>query len=119
MKQFLAIFLGSKTGENMKKWEALDEATRKKREHEGMIAWGSWVEKNKANIVGIGAPLGKTIEVNASGLHNIRNQMAAYTLVQAETHEAAAKIFLSHPHFTIFPGDSVEIMECLPILQSR
>jgi hypothetical protein len=20
-----------------------------------------------------------------------------------------------HPHFTIFPGDSVEIMECLPM----
>ena len=26
-----------------------------------------------------------------------------------------AKLFEKHPHFTIFPGDSVEIMECLPI----
>ena len=41
--------------------------------------------------------------------------MAAYTVVQAESHEAAAKLFLNHPHFTIFPGDGVEIMECLPI----
>jgi hypothetical protein len=24
-------------------------------------------------------------------------------------------MFENHPHFTIFPGDSVEIMECLPI----
>ncbi len=36
-------------------------------------------------------------------------------LDEAESHEAAAKLFLSHPHFSIFPGDSIEIMECLPI----
>ena len=27
----------------------------------------------------------------------------------------AAKLFLNHPHFMIFPGDRVEVMECLPI----
>ena len=32
-----------------------------------------------------------------------------------ESHEAAAQLFLNHPHFTIFPGESVELMECLPI----
>ena len=42
-------------------------------------------------------------------------EMAAFSIVQAESHEAAAKLFLNHPHFTIFPGDGVEIMECLPI----
>jgi len=31
------------------------------------------------------------------------------------THAAAARMFADHPHFAIFPGDSVEIMECLPI----
>jgi len=24
-------------------------------------------------------------------------------------------MFVGHPHFTIFPGEAVEIMECLPI----
>ena len=38
-----------------------------------------------------------------------------YTIVQAESQEAAAKLFLNHPHFMIFPGDGVEIMECLPL----
>jgi hypothetical protein len=41
--------------------------------------------------------------------------MTAYVLVRAESHEAAARMFENHPHFTIFPGDSVEIMECLPL----
>ena len=61
-----------------------------------------------------GAPLGRTKNVSASGIADIRNNMAGYTVVQAETHEAAAKLFENHPHFTIFPGDGVEIMECLP-----
>jgi hypothetical protein len=36
-------------------------------------------------------------------------------IVKAESHEVAAKMFQEHPHFTIFPGDGVEIMECMPI----
>jgi hypothetical protein len=40
--------------------------------------------------------------------------MTGYVIVRAESHEAAAKLFENHPHFSIFPGDSVEIMECLP-----
>jgi len=24
-------------------------------------------------------------------------------------------LFIDHPHFSIFPGQSVEIMECLPL----
>jgi hypothetical protein len=36
-------------------------------------------------------------------------------VIEAETHEAAARHFRNHPHFTIFPGDAVEIMEIMPI----
>lgn len=35
-------------------------------------------------------------------------------VVEAEPHEAAAKLFENHPHFAIFPGDGAEVMECLP-----
>jgi ribosomal protein S17 len=35
--------------------------------------------------------------------------------VRAESYDEAAKMFLEHPHFMIFPGDAVEVMECLPI----
>jgi hypothetical protein len=41
--------------------------------------------------------------------------MSAYTIVRADSHDAAAKLFENHPHFTIFPGDSVEVMPVLPI----
>ncbi len=41
--------------------------------------------------------------------------MTGFTVVQAESHEAAARLFENHPHFMAFPGEAIEIMECLPI----
>jgi hypothetical protein len=41
--------------------------------------------------------------------------VTAYVLIEAESHDAAAQLFANHPHFSIFPGQSVEIMECLPM----
>jgi hypothetical protein len=113
MKKFCAIYLG--TPAKREQWTRLDEATRKQREQQGMKAWQDWVNENQAAIVDHGAPLGKTKRIDASGIKDTSNAMAAYTVVQAESHEAAAKLFVNHPHFTIFPGDAVEIMECLPI----
>ena len=43
------------------------------------------------------------------------NDICAFTIVRADSHEAAAKLFDKHPHFSIFPGDSVDIMPVLPI----
>jgi len=113
MKKFCAVYLG--TPARMEQWKKLDDATRKQREQQGMKAWGDWVTKNQAAIVDNGAPLGKTKRIDASGIKDTSNALSAYTIVQAESHEAAAKLFLNHPHFTIFPGESIEIMECLPI----
>lgn len=118
MKQFLAVFLGSPSDSSGTKWNSLDEKTREGLIQEGMAAWGKWAQDNEKSIVSIGTPLGKTKRVDKQGISDIRNLMAAYTVVQAETHEAAAKIFLSHPHFMIFPGESIEIMECLPLPKS-
>ena len=113
MKKFCAVFLGTAAG--MEKWKKLDDATRKQREQEGMKAWEAWGAKNKAAILDDGSPLGKTKRVDSSGIKDVRNDLAAYTIVQAESHEAAAKLFVNHPHYTIFPGEAIEIMECLPI----
>ena len=54
-------------------------------------------------------------KVDAQGISDISNQMGAFTVVRASSHEAAAKMFEGHPHHAIFPGESVEIMPVLPI----
>ena len=105
MAKFLAVYTGTPGGPTP------DQATIAK----GMQAWNDWMAKHAASVVEGGGPLGKTKRADAKGVSDVRNDMAAYVIVQAETHEAAAKLFVNHPHFTIFPGEAVDIMECLPI----
>ncbi|MBS2014034.1 MAG: hypothetical protein JST00_14185 [Deltaproteobacteria bacterium] len=115
MKRFLAVYIGTEAGVARSGWNQLDDAARKAREAEGMRAWMEWSQKHAAQIVDLGAPLGKTKQVSPSGITDLKNAMAGYTVIEAESHEAAAKLFENHPHFTIFPGESVELMECMPI----
>lgn len=112
---YLAVFLGRKTGPRWAAWNALSENERRAKEREGMAAWKAWVEKHQAAIVAMGGPLGKTKKVTSGGVEDISNEMGAFTVVRADSHEAAARLFEKHPHFTIFPGESVEIMPVLPI----
>jgi hypothetical protein len=112
---YLAVFLGSKTSEKMTAWNALPEEQRRAKEREGIAAWKAWVEKHQEAIVGMGGPLGKTKKVTQRGIEYICNAMAAFTVIRAQSHEAAAKLFENHPHFAIFPGEGVEIMPVLPI----
>lgn len=115
MKRFLAIYIGTATALEKAQWEKLDEKKRKELEASGIKAWMEWGIANAAVIVDQGSPLGKTKRASTQGITDIKNSMTGYVIVQAESHEAAARLFENHPHFTIFTGDSVEIMECLPL----
>ena len=112
---YLAVFIGSKDGPRRAAWDALSEGERRAKEQEGMAAWKAWVEKHQAVIVSMGGPLGKTKRVTQQGIEDTSNHMSAFTVVRADSHEGAAKLFDKHPHFSIFPGDGVEIMPVLPI----
>jgi hypothetical protein len=105
MPKFLALYVGSPPA-----GPPSDEAIAK-----GMAAWGAWMGQHAAAIVDAGGPLGKTKKASAEGVTDTRNNAAGYVVVEAPSHEAAAKMFEGHPHFAIFPGDGVEVMEVLPI----
>lgn len=113
MQNFLAVFTGTEA--SMGRWQQLSEAERNQREEAGMAAWEAWGRRHADAIVDDGAPLGKTKRVTAQGVADVRNDLAAYTVVRAESLEAAARMFEGHPHFAIFPGDGVDVMPCLPI----
>lgn len=115
MKTFLAIYIGTVSAHERSGWDELDEEARSRRIKQGLDAWMAWNETNAAAIVAGGAPLGKTKRTGIAGVTDIKNAMTGYVIVRAESHEAAARMFEGHPHFTIFPGDSVEIMEILPV----
>jgi len=78
---------------------------------------GEWALEHANAIVDQGTPIGKTKRVDRKGVSTIKNAISGYVIVEAESHEAAAKVFQNHPHFTIFPGDAVEVIECLDLTE--
>jgi hypothetical protein len=115
MKRFLAIYIGTASALDKSEWSKLSDQERQKRDAAGFDAWMKWGDKHARAIADQGSPLGKTKRAAQEGITDITNNMTGYAIVEAESHEAAAKMFERHPHFTVFPGDSVEIMECLPL----
>jgi hypothetical protein len=108
MTKFLALYLGSPDGQPAAPPSQEMIAT-------GMAAWGAWMAEHAAAVVDTGGPLGKTKKASKAGIADTRNNVAGYVIVEAPSHDAAVRMFEGHPHFAIFPGDSVEVMECLPI----
>ena len=115
MRRFLAIYIGTEAALERAGWKSLDEEQRKAVEASGVEAWMEWGTAHADAIVDQGSPLGKTKRASARGIADTKNSLTGYVIVRAESHEAAARLFENHPHFAIFPGDSVEIMECLPL----
>jgi len=108
MKRFVALYMGSADGVAAPQ---PDSATIGK----GMAAWQKWMTDHAASLVDQGGPLGKTKKASKAGVTDAKNAITGYVVVEADSHEAAANMFIDHPHFAIFPGDSVEIMEVMPI----
>lgn len=113
MKKFMAVYIGTTAGRE--RWNRLSATERQAAEAQGLQAWHDWMARHAAVVVDAGGPLGKTKRTSPQGVADTTNAMTGYVIVQADSHQAAATLFEQHPHFTIFPGDAVEIMECLPI----
>ncbi|HYE45117.1 MAG TPA: hypothetical protein VEA44_05015 [Caulobacter sp.] len=109
MDHYLALYMGSADAPAGPPDISQEDIAR------GMEAWGRWMEQHADAIVVNGSPLGKTKSVSKDGVADIRNAVAGFIVVQAESHEAAARMFENHPHFAIFPGTAVEVMPMLPI----
>lgn len=115
MKRFLALYMGTPEGLARAGWDRMDESERARRQKEAFDAWTEWGNTHAVSIVEEGGPVGKTKRADRRGIADIRNAVTAYTIVEADDHTTAARMFENHPHFTLFPGDSVEIMEILPM----
>ena len=79
---------------------------------ESMAAWKKWFDTH--TVAEMGAPLGKTKTVTAKGVSDTRNEVTGYTIVEADTHEAAAKMFVGHPHLEM-KGASIDVVEVTKI----
>ncbi len=71
--------------------------------------WGRWMGEH-ATMIALTEAGGKTKAVTAAGVGDIKNDIMLYSIVEAESHDIAARAFSSHPHLTI-PQSSIQVME--------
>ena len=75
----------------------------------GMEEWKHWMEGKKESFADMGAPLGKNLRITASGTQAVSNEVGGYSIIQAESAEAVAKLLEGMPHFQV-PGAYIEVM---------
>jgi hypothetical protein len=110
MKKFLVLYMGDAAAMA----DMMKNSTPEQRK-KGMEAWTKWMEKHKASFVDRGAPVGKTKRVDSKGASNAKNAIGGYSVIQAESAEAATKMFgKDQPHLQM-PGSWIEITEVLEI----
>jgi hypothetical protein len=110
MKKFMVLYKAPSA-----EFEQMMKTATPEQQRKGMDAWMTWMNANKASLIDGGAPLGKTKRIDAKGTADTRNEIGGYSIVQADSHDAAAKIFgQDHPHLHI-PGGWIEITEIMQI----
>ena len=110
MRKFMVLYMASKA-----ELEKMMKNSTPEQQQKGMEAWMKWMNENKTSLVDGGAPLGKTKRVDSNGASDTKNEIGGYSVVQAETHDAATKMFgKEHPHLQV-PGAWIEIVEIMPV----
>ena len=112
MKKFLVTYLAPASV--VDDWKKTEPAKRKEAEEKMQGEWKKWMSDHTAMFVDKGAGVGKTRRVNAQGVSDAKNDIMLYAIVEAESHEAAAKAFEGHPYLQI-PQSSIEVMEIHPL----
>jgi hypothetical protein len=110
-KKFLALYLTPSSV--MAEWSKKDASTRKAEEDKMKGAWDNWMRSHAKMIADTEAG-GKTKRVTSNGILDTKNDIMLYSVVEAETHDEAAKAFANHPHLQI-PQSSIEVMEIRPM----
>jgi hypothetical protein len=108
MKKFLVTYLAPTAV--IDEWKKTDPAKRKDAEGKMQTEWKKWMADHANMFADVGAGVGKTKLVTSQGTSDTKNDIMLYSVVEAESHEAAAKSFEAHPHLQI-PQSSIEVME--------
>jgi len=111
MKKYLVLYLAPASV--IEDWSKTDPDKRKTAEEKMRAEWTEWM-RSHANMIGETGAGGKTKRVSSSGTSDTKNDIMLYSFVEAESHEAAAKLFEGHPHLQI-PQSTIEIMEVRPM----
>ena len=111
MKKFFVLYM-AKMEDFQKIMASMGKMTPEKQK-EAMKEWEMWGKT--AGVVDMGAPVGKTKRVTAADISDVKNEVGGYSIIEAESHDAAAKKMQSNPHFKMIPGGWIDVMEIMPM----
>lgn len=104
--KFIALYSIPQTV--MADWHKTDEGERKAAEEKMKAEWDKWTADH-SKMIHLTAACGKTKRVTSDGTTDAKNDICLYTIIEAESLEAAAKAFEQHPHLQI-PQASIDVM---------
>ncbi len=81
---------------------------------EGMKAWMNWGEGIGDALVDFGTPLAGGMKVSASGSAPSDKEVNGYSILEAESMDAAVAMLQGHPHLAMGAGCDIEVHEALP-----
>ena len=111
MKKFFVLYM-AKTADFQKVIADMGKMTKEQQEAMNK-EWGEWMKAN--NMTDGGAPLGKTKRVTSSKISDEKNEIGGYSIIEAESHDEAAKKVQTNPHFKMIPGGWIDVMEIMPM----
>lgn len=85
------------------------ESAAPEQQQAGMELWQAWAGKAGSGIVDLGAPLGDGAVVRDGDAYN---DIAGFSILDAESQEAVMGLLSDHPHFHT-PGGQIEVHEML------
>lgn len=81
----------------------------------GMDMWMAWAGKCGDALVDLGSPVGGGQAVTSSGTTGATSQVCGFSVLQADSADAATGMLENHPHL-MSPGEpSIEVLEYLAI----
>lgn len=105
MKKFLALYRM-----DMEAMKKMMETSTPEERQKGMDEWKAWMTAHSADIADMGGPTGKNSHVTKEGATEVSNDLGGYTVIQAESKEAAIALLAGNPHFDM-PGATIDLAE--------
>lgn len=80
-----------------------------------MGEWEAWAGKVGSGMVDFGAPLAGGTRVTKDGTEPSTREVSGYTLIEAESMDAALELARIHPHLNMPGGCEIEVHEAQPV----
>src|SRR4051812_9891384 len=81
----------------------------------GMEPWMEWSKMCGEKLVDFGMPLGMGERLDKDGSKPAQSMINGYSILQAESIDAAKELLKDHPHLAWVEGSAIEVYEFLPM----